>query len=184
MTKTGQKIKITDPQILLDGIAKGPLVQTYEGYTFMVDYENKLKAVVDYNPFAKDSYVKSFKGIFSRKKETRKKDDLIIKIYKFESDEKEKLNDENIVCTGYGSWLSHIDFEGKEYWKLSDPICEWLEDVPEMLPSDSLHREDLIKMKQQEWEEAETKKVEMEELQRADKKLRLAAEAALKKKKK
>lgn len=53
-----------------------------------------------------------------------------------------------ILATGNGSWLSHLEFDGKCYWKLEDTYENW--EIPSkyeidefFLPSDSANRKDL-----------------------------------------
>jgi len=30
-----------------------------------------------------------------------------------------------VLCTGSGSWVSHVEFEGKAYWTIDDRYPEW-----------------------------------------------------------
>ena len=84
-------------------------------------------------------------------------DDVIIQVYK---------EDEELY-NGHGSWLSHLIIDEKEVWRIEDPLPEQkpfgdLSDDLKVLPSDSAYRKDVIEMKQQNWEEAEHRKLEME----------------------
>ena len=73
-----------------------------------------------------------------------------------------------------------MEFDGKCYWKLGDNYENW--EIPSklgidefFLESDSGNRKDLQSLKDKDYEKSEMFKVEMEELQRHDKKLRIAA---------
>lgn len=92
-----------------------------------------------------------------------------------------KNGSKNILGQGSGSWLSHLEFDGKLFWKLDYPYEKWvtpkelgLDDI--LLPSDSSNRLDLQALKIKDYDTAEKQKHEMEEVQRKDKKLRGAAE--------
>ena len=45
-------------------------------------------------------------------------DDIFIKICK-----NNKNND--VICEGGGSWLSHLVIDNKVFWKIEDPIPKW-----------------------------------------------------------
>jgi len=110
----------------------------------------------------------------------KRADDVHISIYKV-ADSKKK--DKEILSNGEGCWLSHLILDGECVWKIEDEIQPWKERSPSdfILPSDMMHRSDIPFMIEKKWEEAEHAKVEMEELQRKDKKLRDEAEARRKK---
>lgn len=125
--------------------------------------------------------MKSFKnklwGSPSRKELT----DLIdISIYKEAVGEKGAIV-KTVLATGCGSWLSFVEFEGETFWSIEQKYPEWqvpsgLHGQDKMLQSDSSTRMDynLIKIKM--FDDAEKFKHEMEEAQRADKKLRSEAQ--------
>ena len=66
-------------------------------------------------------------------------------------------------------------------WKIDDKYDDWLvprlqvEDPEILLPSDSQNRLDMHPLVERDYQLAEKYKVELEELQRKDKKLRVAA---------
>ena len=73
-------------------------------------------------------------------------------------------------CTG--NWLSHVDWDGKRYWTLNEEeVAEW---IPEgdPLPSDARFRADLAALAAGDDEEAQRQKEILENIQRADAKLR------------
>ena len=115
-------------------------------------------------------------GKNAKAKREARSDDVHVEIFT-NADTKKKL-----ACEGNGSWLSHLEFGGKVIWKIDDPVPQWkpygeLSDDIKTLPSDTFERTDypLIRGKT-DWEGAEKAKHELEQAQRADKKLRIAAE--------
>ena len=75
-----------------------------------------------------------------------------------------------------GSWLSHLDFNGIEYWRLetSDIILPMRVEEKILLPSDCLYREDAAALAAGNLDLAQNEKERLEVLQRHDKKLRTA----------
>ena len=111
-------------------------------------------------------------------------DDVIITIYQKPNQVSKKKVDKIVLATGDGSWLSHLNFNGKTVWTIEDEVPQWIEerkdgklrDGSRVLPSDMMNRTDIPFMIERNWEEAEKAKVEMEQQQRDDRKLREAAE--------
>ena len=77
------------------------------------------------------------------------------------------------VCEVTGSWLSHLNFNGKTLWELenSDIILPMRSENP--LPSDCRFREDSVALGEGDLEQAQIEKERLEVLQRLDKKLRV-----------
>lgn len=76
---------------------------------------------------------------------------------------------------GFGSYLEHITFDKQPLWTVNDTQreSEWIVPDPSfILESDSSKRQDRVFILQKKWEEAETAKHELEELQRKDKRSR------------
>ena len=72
-----------------------------------------------------------------------------------------------MLAEGSGSWLSHIEFDGKLIWKLGDQYEKWM--IPKdagkdeyFLPSDSEYRGDHKCLKVKDYENAEIHKQDME----------------------
>ena len=108
------------------------------------------------------------------KKTKRPSDHFDITIYEENGDKKDK------VCTGKGSYLEYIEFEGERYWEMGDEWGEWHKpDEIHLLESDSSLRPDLNFIKEKDYDNAQTSKEELEDNQRRDKSLR---EQAAKKK--
>lgn len=91
-----------------------------------------------------------------------------------------------MVAEGSGSWLEYVQFNGKVYWTIDDDKPEWImvndrerviESLREyLLPSDSQLRDDMQPLKDKNFEDAERRKMALEEIQRKDKKNRHAHE--------
>lgn len=93
--------------------------------------------------------------------------------------------DGKVVDALHGSWLTHLDWEhgvlgGKltRVWDLERSMVRRPEPLSEVLPSDCKFREDLAHLKLGDVDTAQKWKVELEQLQRRDKKAR--AEAGVK----
>ena len=85
-----------------------------------------------------------------------------------------------VVSKMYGTYMGYIDFDGRRYWDIRRMInfeirCADL--AKEALPSDCRNREDSIKLFQGDIETAQANKDMLENKQRADRKLREAADA-------
>ena len=92
------------------------------------------------------------------------------------------MGDEKIVISkGHGSWLSHLIIDDEVVWRIEDPVPQWvsyqkpLKSGDLRLESDSQNRADFPYIFNKRMDEAEVKKVYLEEMQRHDKKLRIAA---------
>ena len=82
-----------------------------------------------------------------------------------------------MVSEGYGCWLSHLIIDEKLFWRIEDELPKWndfgvLNDGTKILESDTRNRQDVPPMIEKNWEEAEKAKLQLEEQQRKDKKLR------------
>jgi hypothetical protein len=72
----------------------------------------------------------------------------------------------------YGSYLSHIEFDGKRYWDLRENPTLKAYEVAKQPRSSSLFREDRICLEKGRLEEGQSEKERLEHLQRHDRKLR------------
>lgn len=82
---------------------------------------------------------------------------------------------EEEICGVEGSWLSHLDIDGKRYWDINDPDMLPYRQIPDkedVLPSDSRYREDMIWLHRRYMSIAHNWKVRMEEQQRHDRRCR------------
>eukprot|EP00343_Euplotes_focardii_P003461 CAMPEP_0205813780 /NCGR_PEP_ID=MMETSP0205-20121125/18569_1 /ASSEMBLY_ACC=CAM_ASM_000278 /TAXON_ID=36767 /ORGANISM="Euplotes focardii, Strain TN1" /LENGTH=233 /DNA_ID=CAMNT_0053096471 /DNA_START=1883 /DNA_END=2581 /DNA_ORIENTATION=- len=82
------------------------------------------------------------------------------------------IQDGEEICEVKGSWLSHLEFNGVEYWRLDDNdiILPMRVDEDIRLPSDCIYREDAAAFADGELELAQFEKERLEVLQRQDKK--------------
>ena len=86
------------------------------------------------------------------------------------------------MATGHGSWLSYMQIEEAVLWRIEqdlplwEPMKEITSDGFQVLPSDTYRRIDVGPMFEKSWATAEKNKLELEELQRHDRKIREAAE--------
>ena len=79
-----------------------------------------------------------------------------------------------VLSSFTGSYLSHIDFDGKRYWDIRRNID--IEEFPikNQLKSSSIYRPDSLLLYERKLDEAQDAKTELEEIQRRDRRLRKA----------
>lgn len=158
-----------------------------KGTAIITDHTNGIEAQVIYNPKQEGTgYLSAFKKKFwgggssnTNSPTVRKQftDTVCITISRpSQTDSKEK----EVLSTGCGSWLSHIQFDGQVYWQIDQRYCDWesvggTDGSDMMLPSDSSARLDHQALKQSDYETAEKEKLTLENAQRNDKKIRLEA---------
>jgi hypothetical protein len=166
----GSSIVFSLPTVALAGIAWGERRADFCGKLVATDSHNGLTFSVLFNPDVQSTsgYLKSliftpahpsdyFKGAIANAKGKE-------------------------LCQVEGSWLSHISFDGVKMWELGKPAGAGAAagvaaaprptPVPDPLPSDSRFRTDLITLRTGDLVEAQKEKNRLEELQRADRKLR------------
>eukprot|EP01024_Parvocaulis_polyphysoides_P035289 TRINITY_DN3124_c1_g1_i1.p2 TRINITY_DN3124_c1_g1~~TRINITY_DN3124_c1_g1_i1.p2 ORF type:complete len:247 (-),score=31.52 TRINITY_DN3124_c1_g1_i1:586-1326(-) len=79
---------------------------------------------------------------------------------------------EKVLSECSGSWCSHIDFDGERFWTLKkERLSEWIP-IEDKIPSDCSNREDLVFLAAGDQEQSQKGKIKLEQLQRADRKLR------------
>ena len=77
-----------------------------------------------------------------------------------------------------GSWLTHINIDGKKVFNYATEKASIPIPIDNPLPSDCRYRRDLNFLKDKDLDNAQLSKVEMEEIQRRDAKLRKHAKAS------
>ena len=82
--------------------------------------------------------------------------------------------DGNILSTFTGSYLSHIDFDGKRYWDIRHNIDIEEYPIKNQIKSSSIYRKDSLLLYEKKLDEAQDAKTELEEIQRRDRRLRKA----------
>jgi len=78
------------------------------------------------------------------------------------------------ICKIYGTYIGFLEFDGQRYWDIRDTEKFPMVKPNFVLPSDSRHRPDLCKLIEGKIEEAQLEKEKLENIQRADKKLRVS----------
>ncbi|TMW55893.1 hypothetical protein Poli38472_008541 [Pythium oligandrum] len=150
----GHKITYTIPQIKMSGILFGDRVVELTGTAKFVDSSRHLAGELSFdanNGFLSKAQADDINGhIVSTKKGANKFP----------------------LSRIHGSWLSHLECDGKVYWHVeSEPVFEH-QPVEAPLPSDSRYREDLIALKNGQADLAQQEKLRLEDLQREDHKRR------------
>eukprot|EP01016_Furgasonia_blochmanni_P009611 TRINITY_DN1398_c0_g2_i4.p1 TRINITY_DN1398_c0_g2~~TRINITY_DN1398_c0_g2_i4.p1 ORF type:complete len:295 (-),score=53.73 TRINITY_DN1398_c0_g2_i4:62-946(-) len=167
-------IQISNPEIKVEGIVVGDRRLNYAKNTIFIDKANGLWGDIIYNLDESGKITKLAGKLKSWwKKETEEKlpsDYLTVKISKYE-----KLPDGGIskepLSEGNGSWLEYLQIDGDVLWRINDERELW--NAPEiLLPSDSRLRDDLQLIKNRDFDKAQVEKERIENLQRADSKLR------------
>jgi len=176
--KNGGKVIIGNPEMRIDGLLMGERVVNYMRNFSIVDQKNRLAAEITFNYQDVSTLSKltsSFKGFFGGSSNKAGKpiaDTFGVSIYNFSK----KNPDEKVeVCSGSGSWLSHLEIEGEMYWRIDESGDEqWIEPEEKKLESDSKYRPDSKFIKMKNFDQAQKEKDILENLQRNDAKLRKA----------
>lgn len=159
-------------------------VQVYYKKARIEDLKNGLVAEITYNPNFNAStlgigyrytvgWLPGMNTLGQNKNAHRpaRADDVEIKIFD---------KDQKVAVEGYGSWLSHLIISDKVFWRIEQQSPKWneygvLSDGLKVLESDTRQRKDVMPMIHEQWEVAEKSKLDLEDEQRNDKKLRTAA---------
>jgi len=164
----GTRITYTLPDILIKGLMWGDRIMELSGNMTFTDEKNNLECEIIFNPGA----LGLIKSIFSKAKDSADSfKGNIIRIQPNVSSGGKKKSSSEVICAVEGSWLSHIDIDGKRLWDITmvpDGVCPH----PSPLPSDSRFRSDLVALRAGDVEKAKECKNVLEERQRYEKKLR------------
>jgi len=76
------------------------------------------------------------------------------------------------ICKVLGSYLSFVEFDGVRYWDIRENVQIKGIELEKQLPSSSYYREDRVLLEQKNMEQAQRAKERLEDLQRADRKIR------------
>ena len=163
----GEQIEYTAPDMKIKGIILGQRTVNFEGSFTVKDLKNDLTSTIN---FIQDKgVIAGLKGRLTSFWKTVKKlptDHFEIKICKGSETGQEEL------ATGIGSWLEYVRFGDRNYWTIDlQPTNMW-ESNQEVLPSDSIFRDDLRLLQMHSPIQAQIAKDRLENLQRCDKSLR------------
>lgn len=152
----GQRITWLQPDIWVRGVLFGDRVAEFLGNMVFEDHANKLKCNIQFNP---DS-LGFFKSLFSSPKTPTDwfRGDI--------------LQDGKKIGSVEGSWLSHVSIDGTKVIEMAAEAGQNPKPVDDPLPSDCRFRRDLIELRNNDKDAAQKAKIDMEEAQRADAKLR------------
>jgi len=178
--KDGGKIVIGNPEMRIDGIVMGERIVNYMKSFTITDEKNKIGADIIFNYEEVGTMSKlasSFKGFFGSgsapKADKPLFDSFNVSFYNFNKPKDSNEIYKAQICSGSGSWLSHLQIEGEVYWKVTDPLDDaWVETDFMKLDSDSRNRMDARYIKEKNWDQAQKEKEGLENLQRHDAKLR------------
>lgn len=163
----GHSITYTLPQIKMSGILFGDRVVELAGTATFEDAQNNLVGEVNTEANAG--------GFLFGKAQA---DDIKGQIHSKASTSNKSSG--HLLSVIQGSWLTHLQCDGKVYWHIeSEPAFEHKR-VAEPLLSDCGYREDLQALARGDLELAQREKLRLEELQRSDRKAREDAPAAAK----
>jgi hypothetical protein len=149
----------------------------FRGTLVVIDEKNDLLSFVEIDPDErgffgaiskkKTTYPDYFKGIvtkISKNGKYSKKDDTWTVTSK----------DKHQICSIEGEFTNHLKFENDIYWQYSKDAFPKFKRMAFTLPSDSTFREDVYWLKKKDEDMCQKFKTKLEEIQRADKKLREA----------
>lgn len=182
MKNNGGEVWFSMPPCSINGVTFGQRTINFEGVAFIFDPKNDLFCELHFNPDKKGL----IGGLFSKQK-TQKDfySGQIVKITQSASKKLAKITDyskfpglkekEDIVeikGNVEGIWHENCDVDSRNYWRLRDfpPFPLDIERNP--LPSDSRFREDIIVWKTGDVKKAQVSEEKLENIQRADRKLR------------
>ena len=172
------------PQVEVDGLMSTQKVLNPFGEVVIKDITNDYQLTIRFDAMKDQRSSGLMSMIWSSTPEVEatggqkfRRDLLTIEIEKINTETEEK----EIVSQGSGSYLEEIKFEddAEPFWSINSviPRIQMVEVDPSLiLESDSTKRIDAHHLDAEEWDLAESTKHELEEIQRADKRIRTAAE--------
>ena len=190
--KTNNTIHMLQASGAMGGITMGERTFNVTGKAYLYDPKNMLYCEIAYNP--------DKKGFFSLKKQQTLQDFFQGAIYKVKEEFMKKVI-KSIHSSGWkgihakddsvaekskisGTWNQELEIDGKKLFTIDSPFPYQLEYEKYPLASDGTFREDLVSWKLKDVKLAQTAKDKLENIQRADRKLRQKFVDAAKKAKK
>jgi len=166
---------VRNPEVHVGGLVMGKRTMSYEGIMEIHDVTNKIYAQARFNP-EKQGF---FEKIFSKTTSTRSdffkgfitKNEAVLK-----DESRKAFYSKDMLSYFEGQWLEYVIIDGEHYWQLGREQPAQLINVENPLQSDTSFRQDVRLLKAGDIEGSQKAKVELEELQRRDRKLRSDAE--------
>lgn len=171
--KDGVKHLIYPCDLSMNGTLIGERTFAIVGKFYIVDEKNDYIAYIELNPETRSN----FKKLFSKKKTFPDNfTGCITRLSQTTYNSKDNtfsLNSNHTPLVKIsGDWSTNCLFDDEEYWNIEKFKHYPLKRMSRTLQSDSTLRDDCYYLKKREEENAEKAKVEMEEIQRKDRKLR------------
>jgi hypothetical protein len=174
----GSKIHFQFPKFNINGVVMGNRVLEYFGDWVFYDEKNELVCKFEFTDNSNAG------GWFSKKAATHKSDFFSGVISKgtvtFGDFDDESTGHSEVELTGQplskvkGSWIDYVEFDDQKMWVRQEHKNK--AEVPmapkKLLPSDSRFRTDSKAVRDKDWVTAEKEKLNIEEVQRRDRKLR------------
>lgn len=197
--RDGTRIGYNLPGLVVGGVMFGERYLNYQGTMQFIDYTNRLGCEIVFDPDKKGWLKGMFSRAPTTPSDTVRGEIYTLphgeSVPELEVDDDEVVEEEvvspdsspakkekakkkrDVICTLNGSWLTHLEFQDtdgqkKPYWNVKD--CEVFRPIPHPapLPSDCKFRADLLALAAGDLDLAQAKKEELENLQRAEAKLR------------
>lgn len=165
----GDVVEYTAPNMKISGVVLGQRNVNFHGTFEVTDVKNQFAARITFeeDPGVLNSIKGKLTGFLGAKKQIPS-DFFNVKIYMVSDDNCTQKD----ICEGFGSWLEYIKFGDRVYWSIDvKPEENWVVSS-DHLPSDSIYREDLQHLKQDNESQAQIEKDRLENIQRRDKVLR------------
>mmetsp|Transcript_17499 Transcript_17499/g.27083 ORF Transcript_17499/g.27083 Transcript_17499/m.27083 type:complete len:430 (+) Transcript_17499:328-1617(+) len=153
--KDGTIIEVGYPEDRVNNLLFGEMHNESLGTQSFVDKKNKLRVVITYNS---RSGLPSdfFQGVLE----------------KFDPANPDQEGE--MLSSIEGSWVGFVDFDKVRYWDIRNSSKQTLTETPNALTSDSRRRTDRNALDAKDYEKAQAEKMRLEEIQRAERKLREA----------
>ena len=152
----GSSLQYNQPSLVVGGLMFGTRTMEYLGDMEVCDEKNGVKCTLKFNANATRGWLGTY-GVTDQFKGTITQKDKTVQVE--------------------GSWIKNLSFDGVEFWNIHKDVGYDMIPEPNPLPSDCSFRTDLRALADGDIEEAQIQKDSLEQLQRADKKLRKAHSA-------
>jgi len=180
--KDETRIFVRSPEMRIDGLVMGDRTINYNKTFAFIDQKNKVSAEITFNYVDVGTLSKmtsAFKSFFrasSAQPDKPLSDTFSVAFYSFDVDKETNGIVKTEKSKGSGSWLSYFEADGELLWKIDVPNQDpWKAADEKKLESDSSYRLDSKYIREKNFDQAQKEKDSLENLQRADAKLRKAS---------